>query len=84
MTAAELSGILARLGVPVMGHREADEDFGGLIRVTERIHVELPVEGGGALVVKAVNDEEFECYARRTKVKEIVYDLIRAGAIVLH
>lgn len=84
MTAEELSGILARLGVPVMGHREADDDLGGLIRVTDTIHVELPVEGGGALVVKALNDEQFEFYARRTKVKEIVYDLIKAGAIVLH
>lgn len=84
MTAAELSAILTRLGVPVIGHREADEDFAGLIRVTEAIHVELPQEGGGAIVVKAVSAEDFEFYARRTKVKELVFDLIQAGAIVLH
>ena len=84
MTAAELSAILARLGVPVIGHREADEDFGGLIRVTDTIHVELPSEGGGAMVVKAVGAERFECYTRRTKVKEVVFDLIKAGAVVLH
>lgn len=84
MTAAELSAILARLGVPVMGHREADEDFAGLIRVTEAIHVELPREGGGAIVVKAINEEDFECYARRTRVKELVFDLIQAGAVPLH
>jgi hypothetical protein len=84
MTAAELSAILTRLGVPVMGHREADDDFAGLIRVTETVHVELPKEGGGAVVVRAVNAADFECYARRTKVKEVVYDLILAGAVVLH
>jgi hypothetical protein len=84
VTAAELSGILTRLGVPVMGHREADDDFAGLIRVTETVHVELPKEGGGAIVVRAVNEEDFEFYARRTKVKEVVYDLIQAGAVVLH
>lgn len=84
MTAAELSAILARLGVPVLGHREADEDFGGLIRVTDTIHVELPTEGGGALVVKALSDQQFEFYTPRTKVKELVFDLIKAGAIVLH
>ena len=84
MTAAELSGILARLGVPVLGHREADEDFGGVIRVTESVHVELPVEGGGAMVVRALDDEQFEFYSRRTKVKELVFDLIKAGAVRLH
>src|SRR5690242_20681741 len=61
MTAAELSAILTRLGVPVMGHREADDDFAGLIRVTETVHVELPKEGGGAVVVRAVNAADFEC-----------------------
>lgn len=84
MTAAELSAILARLGVPVLGHREADEDFAGLIRVTDVIHVELPQEGGGAMVVKAINDVDFQFYSRRTKVKELVFDLIQAGAVVLH
>jgi hypothetical protein len=84
VTAAELSAILARLGVPVLGHREADDDFAGLIRVTEAIHVELPQEGGGAMVVKAINDSDFEFYLRRTRVKELVFDLIRAGAVVLH
>ena len=84
MTAAELSAILARLGVPVLGHREADDDFAGLIRVTEAIHVELPQEGGGAMVVKAIDDGDFEFYHRRTKVKELVFDLIRAGAVLLH
>jgi hypothetical protein len=84
MTAAELSAILARLGVPVMSHREADEDFAGVIRVTEAIHVELPREGGGAIVVKATDEQDFQFYARRTKVKELVFDLIQAGAVVLH
>jgi len=84
VTAAELSAILARLGVPVLGHREADEDLGGLIRVTDTIHVELPAAGGGALVVKALDNDEFEFYTRRTRVKELVFDLIQAGAVVLH
>jgi hypothetical protein len=84
VTAAELSAILARLGVPILGHREADDDFAGLIRVTEAIHVELPQEGGGAMVVKAISDSDFEFYGRRTKVKELVFDLIQAGAVVLH
>lgn len=84
MTAAELSAILARLGVPVLGHREADEDFGGVIRVTDTVHVELPTEGGGAIVVKALDREQFEFYTRRTQVKEVVFDLIQAGAVILH
>jgi hypothetical protein len=84
VTAAELSAILARLGVPVLEHREADEDFSGVIRVTETIHVELPPEGGGAIVVKAGDPKGFHCYERRTKVKEIVFDLVQAGAVVLH
>ena len=84
MTAAELSAILARLGVPVLGHREADEDFGGVIRVTDTVHVELPTEGGGAIVVKALDREQFEFYTRRTKVKEVAFDLIQAGAVILH
>jgi len=84
MTAAELSAILERLGVPVLEHREADEDFGGVIRVTATVHVELPNEGGGAVVVKAVDEERFEFFTRRTKVKEVVFDLIQAGAVILH
>ena len=84
MTAAELSAILARLGVPVLGHREADEDFASLIRVPEAIHVELPQEGGGAMVVKAINESDFQFYNRRTKVKDLVFDLIQAGAVMLH
>lgn len=84
MTAAELSAILQRLGVRVIEHREADEDFGAVIRVTATVHVELPSEGGGAIVVKAVDDKQFEFFTRRTKVKEVVFDLIQAGAVMLH
>ena len=84
MNVAELSAILSRQGVPVIGHREGDEHFGGLIRVTDTIHVELAIQGGGAVVVKALNENEFEFYKLRTKVKELIFDLIRAGAVVLH
>lgn len=84
MKAAELSAILARQGVPVLGHREGDEGFGGLIRVTNTIHVELAIEGGGAVVVKALNEGEFHFYDRRTKVKDLIFDLVKAGAVVLH
>jgi hypothetical protein len=85
LNAAELSAILSRQGVPVIGHREGDEHFGGLIRVTDTVHVELAIQGGGAVVVKvALNEKEFEFYKLRTKVKELIFDLIKAGAVVLH
>jgi hypothetical protein len=84
LKASELSAILARQGVPVIGHREGDENFGGLIRVTDTVHVELAAEGGGAVVVKALNEKEFEFYKLRKKVKELIFDLIKAGAVVLH
>jgi len=84
LNAAELSAILSRQGVPVIGHREGDEHFGGLIRVTETVHVELAIQGGGAVVVKTLNEQEFEFYKLRTKVKELIFDLIQAGAVVLH
>jgi hypothetical protein len=44
----------------------------------------LAIQGGGAVVVKALNENEFEFYKLRTKVKELIFDLIRAGAVVLH
>lgn len=83
MKAEELSALLERLGVPVLGHREDDGYLGGLVRVTDTIHVEIAAEGGAA-VVKALNEKDFQFYELRTGVKELIYDLVQAGAVVLH
>jgi len=87
MNAEELSDLLARLGVPVLGHWRwpGNEDFGGLIRVTDTIHIEVPEEGAGAcVVVGLLNTEELQFYTPRTEVRELIYDLVQAGAVVLH
>lgn len=84
MKVAELRAILARQGVPVIGYREGNDDGGGLIQVTDTIHVELSKEGQGAVVVKMLNEEEFHFYARRTRVRDLIFDLVKAGAVVLH
>jgi hypothetical protein len=83
MDAGELSGILERIGVPVLGHREDDGYLGGLVRVTDAIHVEIAPDGG-ASVVKALNGRDFQFYEPRTQVRELIYDLVHAGAVVLH
>lgn len=83
MKAAELGELLENLGVPVLGYREDDGYLGGLVRITDTIHVEIAAEGG-ASVVKSLNGEEFEFYEARTQVKELICDLVKAGAVVLH
>jgi len=83
MKAAELGELLEGLGVPVLGYREDDGYLGASVRVTDTVHVEIAAEGGAA-VVKAVKGKEFTFYAARTQVKELIYDLVEAGAIVLH
>lgn len=83
MKAQELGELLESLGVPVLGFREDDGYLGGLVRVTDSIHVEISAEGD-ASVVKALNESEFEFYDVRTQVKELIYDLVAAGAVVLH
>src|SRR6187551_576086 len=84
MTAEELSAIFSRHGVPVLGHQGANERLGGLIQVTEDIHVELAKHGSGAVVVKALGDAKFRYYALRTKIKDLIFDLVKAGAVVVH
>lgn len=83
MKAAELGELLESLGVPVLGYREDDGYLGGLVRVTDDVHVEIGAEGG-ASVVKALNGKDFQFYDARTQVKELIYDLVSAGAVVLH
>lgn len=83
MKAEELSEVLQNLGVPVLGHREDDGYLGGLVRVTDTIHVEIAAEGG-ASVVKALGENDFQFYEPRAQVKDLIYDLVRAGAVVLH
>lgn len=83
MKAAELGELLENLGVPVLGYREDDGYLGALVRVTDTIHVEIAAEGG-ASVVKALNERDFRFYEARTEVKELIYDLVEAGAVVLH
>jgi hypothetical protein len=82
MKAAELGELLENLGVPVLGYREDDGYLGGLIRVTDTIHVEMGEEGD-ACVVKAV-EKDFLFYESRAHVEELIYDLVNAGAVVLH
>lgn len=83
MKAAELGELLENLGVPVLGYREDDGYLGGLIRVTDTVHVEMGTEGD-ASVVKALNGRDFQFYEPRTEVKELICDLVNAGAVVLH
>ncbi|HET6493730.1 MAG TPA: hypothetical protein VFG44_12220 [Burkholderiales bacterium] len=83
MKAAELGELLENLGVPVLGYREDDGYLGALVRVTDTIHVEMATDGG-ASVVKALNEKDFQFYEPRTQVKELIYDLVDAGAVVLH
>ena len=83
MKASELGEILEDLGVPVLGYREDDGYIGALVRVTDTVHVEIAAEGG-ASVVKAVNERELRFYDARTEVKELICDLVQAGAVVLH
>jgi hypothetical protein len=54
-----------------------------LVRVTDTIHVEIAAEGDIS-VVKALNERDFQFYDARTQVKELIYDLVNAGAVVLH
>jgi hypothetical protein len=82
MKAAELGELLENLGVPVLGYREDDGYLGGLIRVTDTIHVEMGEEGD-ACVVKTV-EKDFRFYDTRTQVNDLIYDLVAAGAVVLH
>jgi hypothetical protein len=35
-------------------------------------------------VVNALNEKDFRFYGARAQVKELIYDLIEAGAVVLH
>ena len=83
MKAAELGELLENLGVPVLGYREDDGYLGALVRVTDAIYVEIAAEGGIS-VVKALNERDFQFYDARTQVKELIYDLVNAGAVVLH
>ena len=83
MKAAELGELLENLGVPVLGYREDDGYLGALVRVTDAIHVEIAAEGDIS-VVKALNERDFQFYDARTQVKELIYDLVNAGAVVLH
>jgi hypothetical protein len=83
MKAAELGELLENLGVPVLEYREDDGYVGGLVRVTDTVHVEIAAEGG-ASVVKASDGRDFQFYDTRTQVRELIYDLVKAGAIVLH
>lgn len=83
MKAAELGELLESLGVAVLGYREDDGYLGGLVRVTDTVHIEIAAEGG-ASVVKALNERDFHFYDPRTQVKELIYDLVVAGAVVLH
>ena len=81
--AQELGEILESLGVPVLGFREDDGYLGALVRVTDSIHVEISADGD-ASVVKALNGRDFQFFDVRTQVKELLYDVIEAGAVVLH
>jgi hypothetical protein len=83
MKAEELGELLEDLGVPVLGYREDDGYLGALVRVTDAVHVEI-AEEGGASVVKALNERDFQFYEARTEVKELLYDLVKAGAVVIH
>lgn len=52
--------------------------------MTETVHVELTKHGGGAVVVKALDKAKFRFYCRRMKIRDLIFDLVRAGAVALH
>ncbi|HET7597364.1 MAG TPA: hypothetical protein VFK15_10560 [Burkholderiales bacterium] len=83
MRAAELGELLETLGVPVLGYREDDGYLGASVRVTDTVHVEISPEGL-ASVVQINGETDFRFHDARTEVRDIIYDLVAAGAVVLH
>ena len=51
-----------------------DGYLGALVRVTDTIHVEMATDGG-ASVVKALNEKEFQFYEPRTQGSGSVWDI---------